>query len=259
MQQYPWMAMLKYGGRFYCGGSLINTNFVLTAAHCLRGFSSSSITITLLAHKLDGSTPGTFSRNVMKAVIHPLYDPSSFDNDIGLLKMAESVEFQDMLRPVCLPNSSGDYSGQMVRLLIAKPMWNNVFQGLVIGWGDTFENAHDLPAVLREVYVPILSNQQCLSKDLPITKNMICAGEEGKDSCQGDSGGPLHISSGSRYQQIGKKKIHFKVLWIVIVFWQESYHGDSVVQGLINQEFTLVCQIISNGSRWIRGMDVIVS
>lgn len=76
----------------------------------------------------------------------------------------------------------------------------------MIGWGDTSEDAHELPNVLREVNVPILSNQQCLSKDLPVTKNMICAGEEGKDSCQGDSGGPMHISSNNRYQQIGKQK-----------------------------------------------------
>lgn len=53
---------------------------------------------------------------------------------------------------------------------------------------------------------------------------MICAGEEGKDSCQGDSGGPLHITSGSRYQQIGNKKIYLnlcKWLWFLtgIVSW----------------------------------------
>lgn len=118
-QQYPWMAMLQYGGRFYCGGSLINANYVLTAAHCLRDFSSASITITLLAHKLDGSTPGTFTKNVIKSTIHPLYNPSTFDNDIGLLKMDGSLESQELLNPVCLPNSATDYSGQMVRFKIS--------------------------------------------------------------------------------------------------------------------------------------------
>lgn len=111
--------MLQYGGRFYCGGSLINANYILTAAHCLRDFSSSSISITLLAHKLDGSTPGTFRKQVMKSLIHPLYNPSTFDNDIGLLKIEESIGFDELLRPVCLPSSPGDFSGQMVGILDA--------------------------------------------------------------------------------------------------------------------------------------------
>ncbi|KAL5285031.1 TMPRSS6.2 family protein [Megaselia abdita] len=188
-QQYPWMAMLQYNGRFYCGGSLINPNYILTAAHCLRDFSTPSISITLLAHKLDGSTPGTFNKKISKSQIHPLYNPTTFDNDIGLLKLESSVKFDELLRPVCLPYSNGDnYAGQM---------------GLVTGWGDTSENSHILPSVLREVYVPIISNQQCLSKGITITRNMICAGEEGRDSCQGDSGGPLHIKSTNKYQQIG--------------------------------------------------------
>lgn len=50
MNQYPWMAMLTYGGRFYCGGSLINDRYVLTAAHCVSGFNKDRIGVTLLEH-----------------------------------------------------------------------------------------------------------------------------------------------------------------------------------------------------------------
>lgn len=113
-QQYPWMTMLLYRGQFYCGGSLINSNHVLTAAHCVRGFTSSYISTTLLAHKIDGSTPGTTNAPISKATTHPLYNPSTFDNDIALLKLRSSVEFENILRPVCLPFSTGDFAGEMV-------------------------------------------------------------------------------------------------------------------------------------------------
>lgn len=113
-QQYPWMAMLMYSGRFYCGGSLINSKYVLTAAHCVKGFSSSKISVNLLAHNLDGSTPGMFNQQIIQAITHPFYSQSSFDNDIALLRMQTNVQFHGILRPVCLPFSTVDYSGEMV-------------------------------------------------------------------------------------------------------------------------------------------------
>lgn len=114
--------------------------------------------------------------------------------------------------------------------------------------GDTAEDSNMLPPVLREVYVPILRNQQCSALGLPITNNMFCAGEEGKDSCQGDSGGPLMLSHGSRYQQIGNilKKMYSNVFTEHNV-WKVSFHGDLDVHVLTNQEYTPVYLTIYNG------------
>lgn len=50
VNQYPWMAMLMYGTKFYCGATLINDRYVLTAAHCVHGFDKTRISVRLLEH-----------------------------------------------------------------------------------------------------------------------------------------------------------------------------------------------------------------
>lgn len=56
VNQYPWMALLTYSNRFYCGASLISDRYVMTAAHCVSGFNKDRIGVTLLEH--DRSKPG---------------------------------------------------------------------------------------------------------------------------------------------------------------------------------------------------------
>ena len=54
--------------------------------------------------------------------------------------------------------------------------------------------------ILQEVTIDVFANDNCGNYGTgDITANMMCAGEEGKDSCQGDSGGPLVTKLGNRY------------------------------------------------------------
>ncbi|KAJ6643052.1 Trypsin-1 [Pseudolycoriella hygida] len=193
VNQYPWMALLLYSGRFYCGASLINDRYVLTAAHCVNGFNKDRITVRFLEH--DRSTEGetmTITRKVKRIVRHASYSSSNYDNDIALLRLDEVLKFDNLLRPVCLPTPGKSFSG---------------YDGIVTGWGATQENG-DVSVTLMEVTVPIHSNSECRQSGYGssrITNNMLCAGfKEGqKDSCQGDSGGPLHVKNDTEYQIAG--------------------------------------------------------
>ncbi|CRL05277.1 CLUMA_CG018008, isoform A [Clunio marinus] len=190
INQYPWMAMLLYSNRFYCGAALINDRYVLerfishqTASHCVHGFNPTRLSVRLLEHDRSISTESkTITRKVKRIVKHPRYSQSNYDNDIALVQLDEPVEFEGILNPVCLAKSGKTYSDS---------------DGIVTGWG-TLKEGGDVSNTLQEVVVPIMTNSECKATGYAssrITENMLCAGfEEGKkDSCQGDSGGPLHV------------------------------------------------------------------
>ncbi|XP_051742649.1 prostasin [Ctenopharyngodon idella] len=191
---WPWQVSLHRNGRHFCGGSLINNQWVLTAAHCFDDTSTSGLTVYLGRQTQQGPNENEVSRGVAKIVKHPNYISSSHDNDITLLQLASTVSFTNYISPVCLASSSSTFFNRTVS-------W-------VTGWGNTNAGI-SLPSSkpLQEVQVPIVGNRQCkcLYGVSAITDNMICAGllEGGKDSCQGDSGGPMVSKQGSVWIQSG--------------------------------------------------------
>ncbi|KAG7221468.1 hypothetical protein INR49_002443 [Caranx melampygus] len=188
---WPWQASLSSRGSAFCGGSLINDQWVLTAAHCIS--PSQELDVILGRQNQTGSNPNEVSVRVMESMCHPDYNPDTFDNDICLLRLSSPVTFTDYIQPVCLAaEDSTFYNGTS--------SW-------VTGWG-ALEESGPTSNTLQEVNVPIIGNNQCqcdYSGMFTITDNMICAGlrEGGKDSCQGDSGGPMVSVSDSRWVQSG--------------------------------------------------------
>ncbi|XP_065225645.1 trypsin-1-like isoform X2 [Planococcus citri] len=196
VNQYPWIAQLHYKGKFYCGGSLINSKYILTAAHCVHHFDKKHITVRLLEHDRSVDTESKhITRKVERIVKHKNYNSGTFNNDIALIKMDQDVKLgksADYPSPVCLPTEGKSFSGM---------------DGIVVGWGATKAGGSS-SQVLQEVSVPIITNDECKKTgygEKRITPNMMCAGhaEGGKDSCQGDSGGPLKIANSSSYYVVG--------------------------------------------------------
>ncbi|XP_075071857.1 trypsin-like isoform X2 [Mixophyes fleayi] len=169
----PYQVSLNVGYHF-CGGSLINTLWVVSAAHCYQ----SRIQVRLGEHNIEVlEGPEQFIKSY-KVIPHPQYDPHVLDNDIMLIRLSKPARLNTRVQPVSLPTHC-DVPGTPC---------------LISGWGNTLSNAVNYPDLLQCLEAPILGDQLCHDAyPGKITDNMICMGylEGGKDSCQGDSGGPV--------------------------------------------------------------------
>ncbi|XP_054735898.1 trypsin-1 [Anastrepha obliqua] len=180
INKYPWTAQLIRDNFVYCGGTLINDRYVLTAAHCVKGQNVKRISVRLL--QLGRSTNMGIMRRAVALVTHKKYNDNTLVNDIALVKLSKPIALKDPIRPVCLPNPNQNFDFK---------------EGVIAGWGLTSQDG-DISSVLQEVTVPIITNAQCrnTSYKTMIVNTMLCAGlveEGGKDACQGDSGGPLIV------------------------------------------------------------------
>ncbi|XP_037319257.2 serine protease 27 [Pungitius pungitius] len=192
--KWPWQVSLQQNGGHVCGGSLINKEWVMSAAHCFSSVSTSGWQVSLGRQNLQGINPNEVSRTVASVILHPQYNSGTSNNDIALLRLSSPVQFTDYIRPVCLAASDS--------------VFNTGTGSWVTGWGAVQEGVLlPFPEALQQVQVPVVGNRQCncLNDVGTVTDNMICAGvlAGGKDSCQGDSGGPMVNKKGSVWVQSG--------------------------------------------------------
>jgi secreted trypsin-like serine protease len=196
----PWqIALTDSTGFLFCGGSIVNANWVITAQHCVFGGDSNMRVVAGITNQNQQSSGQI--RAINAVATFPGYTDAEFGKDVALVHLAT-------------PLTLGGATAQAIPLITAAEATAGATDvgvvARVTGWGTTTEGASTTPTQLRTVDVPIVSNAVASTEyGETISADQLPAGlvAGGKDSCQGDSGGPLSVVVG------GVRKLAGTVSW----------------------------------------------
>jgi trypsin len=175
---HPYVVYLATADGFqFCGGTLVDDNKVITAAHCTAGKQPTDIVV--VAGREDKESGAGIASPVKEIWVHPEFTDVRSGNDVSVLTLTQRVPYE----PLELPRKDDI------------DLYASGAPGLILGWGRVAADGQP-SRYLLQASVPVMADQDC-TKSYPAYKKeaMVCAGvpQGGIDSCQGDSGGPLIV------------------------------------------------------------------
>lgn len=188
--QFPWLAAYYHNGvndnGFICGGSLISSKAVITAAHCVHSKRDVQKKAEEAIFYIGKYYIGSFANEkdfiispVLSFIIHPDWNSQadSYDGDIAIANLLRNVQFSDFVKPICLWTSTTNYYDLINH------------HGVIAGYGKTqfTSSTSDKPYWTA---LPVVDEGTCLRSNTDFTKitsrRTFCVGSrDGRGPCNG--------------------------------------------------------------------------
>lgn len=183
VSMYPYNVAISKNAKHWCGGAIIDEQWVFTAGHCMESaFDGDKRKLQPFVVRAGSSfhNKGGYQARVNKVFFPKDYIPGNADYDYSLVRLDRPMPIGRNIAVLNLP--SKDFAVKQDDIL------------LVTGWGSTDESGYGhIPDRIRFVPVPVMTLEECQKNyRFYITDRMLCAGYAtgGKDACNHDSGGP---------------------------------------------------------------------
>ncbi|XP_029845204.2 serine protease hepsin-like [Ixodes scapularis] len=191
-REFPWIVSIQsIRKNHFCGGSIISTNVILTAAHCLENVRPRWIRVQAGFIHLKNPGPHKQVRFATEFILHEDYVPHGihFNNDVALIRLSRPFNLKESrgyIGTICLPESSS--------------IATNI---VIAGWGHLSYHGQSAESLMTaEVFIQ--SSELCAEYDETYRHSiMFCAHRPGTDACLGDSGGPVSQNKENLTFQVG--------------------------------------------------------
>ncbi|KAF2881834.1 hypothetical protein ILUMI_24335 [Ignelater luminosus] len=185
---FPYQVSIRHTAKnlHFCGGSILNSTIILTAANCLIDFQPSDLNVVVGSHKLSS---GGDVYTIQQLKLHEQFNKNTRENDIGLIILQTPIQYSDNIRPIKLETR---YAGSSIDVVLS-------------GWGR-ISYPGVAPDNLQHINLKTISNVRCqmahakAPNSPSIHETQLCTfTRAGEGACKGDFGGPLVASD----KQIG--------------------------------------------------------
>lgn len=190
-EEFPWVVALGDPDRinrpsgFFCGGTLVAPDKVITAAHCVISYRQAPKAMQVIGGRTDLRFDDGVTRRAVEIWIHPDFNPVNLNADIAVLTLERTLPY----RPLPFDDLSGD------------DPYAPGLPGTVLGWGAQAINDQG-GKELRQAHPPLVDDATCAAahpgeEGFPAfnAESHVCAGYPAGTTniATGDSGGPLVV------------------------------------------------------------------